>query len=109
MRYIDPVLSDYVGESVVIRYDPTDITSIRVFYKNQYLCQPTCQELDEQSVNLKDIQAARNARRKNLQKDINQRLSLVDAILGLKTEIKPENKVETTTKKTRLKLYANDE
>lgn len=103
LRYIDPILSDYVGESVVIRYDPTDITSIRVFYKNHYLCQPICQELDEQSVNLKDIQTARNTRRKNLHKEINQRLSLVDAILGAKTATNSENKLDNITKKNTTK------
>lgn len=110
LRYIDPILADYVGESVIIRYDPTDITSIRVFYKNRYLCQPICQALDEQSVNLKDIQSARNKRRKNLHRQIDQRLSLVDAILGSKTAPNnTENTLDKIVKKPQLKLYKNDE
>jgi len=84
LRYLDSVLADYVGEAVVIRYDPADITSLRVFYKNRYLCQPICQGLDKECVSLKDIQTARNQRRKGLQEEIKQRVSLVDAILGTK-------------------------
>lgn len=110
LRYLDPVLADYVGESVIIRYDPTDITSIRVFYKNSYLCQPICQALDGESVNLKEIQAARAARRKSLQKEINQRISLVDAILIKKESSIMRNSEEPLKKKSlKLKLYENDE
>ena len=110
LRYLDPVLADYVGESVIIRYDPTDITSIRVFYKNSYLCQPICQALDGESVNLKEIQAARAARRKSLQKEINQRISLVDAILIKKeSSIKKSSEEPVKKKSLKLKLYENDE
>ena len=110
LRYLAPLLANYVGESVIIRYDPTDITSIRVFYKNSYLCQPICQALDGESVNLKEIQAARAARRKSLQKEINQRVSLVDAIL-IKKESSTKKNSDEPIKKTlsKLKLYENDE
>lgn len=109
LRYLDPILANYVGESVVIRYDPADITSIRVFYKNNYLCQPICQALDGESVNLKEIQAARTARRKNLQKEINQRISLVDAILIKKENSAKKHPEEPIKKQSlKLKLYEND-
>jgi putative transposase len=42
LRYIDIVLAEYIGEDVVIRYTPSNITSIRVFYKGCFLCQPVC-------------------------------------------------------------------
>jgi putative transposase len=112
LRYLDSVLADYVGESVVIRYDPSDITSLRVFYKNRYLCQPICQGLDKECVSLKDIQTARNQRRKGLQKEIKQRISLVDAILGTKERQKTIEKLAVKPSKMRkqkLKLYSSDE
>jgi DNA transposition AAA+ family ATPase len=31
-------LADYVGEQVIIRYDPRDMAEIRVFFKGAYLC-----------------------------------------------------------------------
>ncbi|MFQ7236479.1 MAG: Mu transposase C-terminal domain-containing protein [Enterococcus hulanensis] len=37
LRY-PPNLSAFVGESVLIRYIPSDIAEIRVFYRNQFLC-----------------------------------------------------------------------
>ena len=41
LRYLDPVLADYVGENITIRYDPADLTSIvfsikSIFYANLF-------------------------------------------------------------------------
>ena len=35
MRYIDPTLAAYVGESVVLRYDPRDMAEVRLFHQGQ--------------------------------------------------------------------------
>ena len=35
--YIDINLAAYVGETVIIRYDPRDIVEIQVFYQDKYL------------------------------------------------------------------------
>ena len=35
MRYIDPTLAAYVGESVVLRYDPRDLAEVRLFHQGQ--------------------------------------------------------------------------
>ena len=32
-----PVLAAYVGESVVIRYDPRDMAEIRIFHRDRFL------------------------------------------------------------------------
>ena len=112
LRYMDPVLADYVGENITIRYDPADLTSIRVFYQENFLCQPICQDLSHQTVSLKEIQAARYARKKNLQTQINERVSLVDAILKTKhTSVNiphlPGND-STPVKPGKLKLYESE-
>ncbi|WP_326825877.1 Mu transposase C-terminal domain-containing protein [Streptosporangium sp. NBC_01756] len=67
LRYIDPVLADYVGEQVTIRYDPRDITEIRVYLRqpdgtdDTFLCRAICPELSGETIGLKEITAARNA------------------------------------------------
>jgi putative transposase len=38
LRFIDPTLAAYVGEAVTIRYDPRDLSEIRVFHRNRFLC-----------------------------------------------------------------------
>lgn len=66
LRYISPLLAAYVKEPVVIRYDPRDISEIRVFHKGQYICKAVNPEHASATVSLKDIQAARSARRRQL-------------------------------------------
>jgi putative transposase len=114
LRYLDPVLAAYVGESIVIRYDPRDVAEIRVFYQNKFLCRAICQELAGEVISLKDIIHARNQRKKELKEVIAKRRSLVDQLLGVQptasSESSPSNivKQEAPVKITKLKLYEND-
>jgi putative transposase len=109
--YMDTILAGYIGESVIIRYDPVDITSIRVFYQGKFLCQPICLALSDQTVSLKEIQAARNTRKHILRQQIKQRLSLVDAILHTKrnaAQAQHSLQSQKPSSKTKLKLYETD-
>ncbi len=45
MRYIDPTLAAYVGEEVLLRYDPRDVAEVRVFHEGRFLCRAVCQEI----------------------------------------------------------------
>ncbi len=42
--YLDLTLAAYVGESVIIRYDPRDMAEIRIFHDNRFLCRAICAE-----------------------------------------------------------------
>jgi putative transposase len=44
-RYIDPTLAAYVGERVMLRYDPRDMAEIRIFFRDRFLCRAICQEM----------------------------------------------------------------
>lgn len=83
LRYLDPVLAAYVGEPVVIRYDPRDLAEIRIYFKDAYLCRAICPDLADRTVSLKDITAARNARRRELTQGIRARASLVDRLVAV--------------------------
>ncbi|MGG5174974.1 Mu transposase C-terminal domain-containing protein [Pseudarthrobacter sp. J1763] len=76
LRYISPLLAAYVREQVTIRYDPRDISEIRVFYRDSFICKAVDPEHESSTVTLKDIQAARNARKRELRNQINLKLSL---------------------------------
>src|SRR5262249_9528269 len=54
-RYLDLTLAAYVGEDVIIRYDPRDLGEIRVFHHNAFLCRPICADLAGETIGLKDI------------------------------------------------------
>jgi putative transposase len=44
LRYQHPTMAGYVGDGVTIRYDPRDLSEIRVFYHNNFLCRAVSEE-----------------------------------------------------------------
>ena len=83
LRYLDPVLAAYVGESVIIRYDPRDLAEIRVFHHGRFLTRAICPDLAATTVSLKEITAARSARRRELNRQIGERASVVDRLIAV--------------------------
>ncbi|MBP2371753.1 Mu transposase C-terminal domain-containing protein [Pseudonocardia parietis] len=83
LRYLDPTLAAYVGEQVVIRYDPRDLAEIRIFHDEQFLCRAICPELAGRCVALKDLTAARNARRREVRQGLRNRASVVDQLVAV--------------------------
>ncbi|MFD4357465.1 Mu transposase C-terminal domain-containing protein [Nocardia sp. NPDC058518] len=77
LRYLHPTLAAYVREPVTIRYDPRDITEIRVFHKNRFLCKAISPDHTGDTIGLKDIQAARRAYRRRVREQINERITVV--------------------------------
>ena len=82
LRYLDPTLAAYVGEeSPALR--PRDLAEIRVFHGKPFLCRAVCQELAGQTIPLKEIIAARNARRRALRQGLRDRASVVNQLLAV--------------------------
>jgi putative transposase len=112
-RYIDPTLAAYVGERVILRYDPRDVAEVRVFYQERFLCRAICQELAGQAVALREIIRARNRRRRDLRQTIEQRRRTVDSLLESKRWAAPEQEIPThdpqlTPETPKLKRYFNE-
>ena len=55
LRYIDPMLAAYVGEDVLLRYDPRDVAEVRVFHEGRFICRAVCQELAGETVPLREV------------------------------------------------------
>ncbi|MFI0609573.1 MAG: Mu transposase C-terminal domain-containing protein [Anaerolineae bacterium] len=113
LRYLDPTLAAYVGEPVVIRYDPRDLTEIRVFHKDRFLCRAICPELADQSVGLKEITAARKQRLRQLRGHLKSRTRVVDLLLEAhQPEPSPHSKPAPTNseaRSSRLRRYLHDD
>ena len=90
LRYLDPVLAAYVGESVVIRYDPRDMAEIRIFYQDRFLCRAICSDLADRTISLKEITAARNARRRELRTRLGERAGVVDRLIEVHRPAPPD-------------------
>jgi putative transposase len=80
-RYLDPTLAAYVGEPVIIRYDPLDMAEIRIFHHHRFLCRAICAELAGDTIALRDIIRARNRRRRALRHTLQARSRTVEGLL----------------------------
>lgn len=105
LRYVSPTLAGFVGRPVVIRYDPRDITEIRVFDHDDFLCRAVDQVHHGEKVSLKEVQAARNARRRDLRQGINERIAVV-ADHGRAPAPRPPR--PRTSPASKLKVYEED-
>ncbi|MFE3054809.1 Mu transposase C-terminal domain-containing protein [Nocardia sp. NPDC059239] len=77
LRYLHPTLAAYVREPVTARYDPRDITEIRVFHRDRFLCKAVSPDHAGDTIGLEDIQAARRAFRRRVRDQINERITVV--------------------------------
>lgn len=104
-RYSNTNLTAYVGEYVLIRYNPNDMAEIRVFYRDEFLCTAISPDLADYSIDIKEIQHARSQRRKHLKQNIASP-STTDLIKEEKSYgYSPQ---ETTKNVKKLKRYRND-
>lgn len=103
LRYLDPLLAAYVREPVTIRYDPRDITEIRVFHHGHFLCKAINPEHIGDTVTLKEIDAARRAHRRRLRSQVNERIAVAATQQPVSTA-KPEQRPPHS----RLRTYRQD-
>jgi putative transposase len=114
LRYVDPLLAAYVGEPVMIRYDPRDLAEIRVFHQNTFVCRAICPALANQTVSLKEIIQARKQRRRELKQISKDRADLVQTYLNVHqppAEPAPtpaDSPAPQPPPSPRLKLYYNE-
>lgn len=113
-RYICPTLAGFVGEQVMIRYDPRDLAEIRVYFEKVFICTAVCQDIADLVVSLKDIRKARQKERRALRQQINEAKQLLKKLSDSRTDSAAfsnntaPNSVKSKFKKSRIKLYKNE-
>ncbi len=100
-RYLAPTLAPFVGHTVTIRYDPRDISEIRVYDHDTFICIAIDENHPNLRLSLRDIEAARRARRRELRRTIN------DCVPALVTREEPRQTTPTPTRR-RLRTYEED-
>jgi putative transposase len=110
LRYTRPTLAGYVREPVTIRYDPRDLSEVRVFHRDRFLCRAVSEEHAGEAVTLKDIEAARRAHRRALRAGINERVARVADYLPARTDPSRFAGTERSPRpaRTKLRLYEED-
>lgn len=89
LRYVDTTLAAFVGESVMLRYDPRDVAEVRIFHEGRFLCRAICPELAGETIPLREVLRARNHRRRELRTLLQDRKKAVDDLLELKQGSNP--------------------
>jgi putative transposase len=76
--YINTDLQNgYMRESVLVRYDPMDVSRIFVFHENKFICTAICPELADIRPTYQEIAKAKNSRKKRLRLEINAAKDIV--------------------------------
>lgn len=107
LRYLDPVLAAYVREPITLRYDPRDITAIRVFHHGRYLCTAISPEHSGETISLKDIDTARRAHRRRLRSQIHERVRVVTDYLPSPHTPQPQD-IGPARRRSMLRTYRED-
>jgi putative transposase len=114
-RYFDVTLAAYVGEDVLIRYDPSDMAEIRVYYRDAFLCRAICAELAGEQVSLKEIIQARTKQRKQLRTVLRDRTKIAKEAQKIaqpqeepQALIPPPPLPDPPSSPSRLKRYINE-
>ncbi|NQX10382.1 DDE-type integrase/transposase/recombinase [Microbacteriaceae bacterium VKM Ac-2855] len=100
-RYLAPTLAPFVGHTVTIRYDPRDVSEIRVYDHDTFLCVAVDEAHPNIRLSLRDIEAARRARRHELRRTINDRIPTV-------AHREEPHLAEPTPRKKRLRTYEEE-
>ena len=111
LLYTDPTLAAYVGKTVNIRYDPRDITELRVFHRDRFLCRAVSAHHAHHTISLKDIQQARTARRKALRNEITVKSRQITEFLPKPApppSREKQNPVSPDAPRQKLVLYKTD-
>lgn len=103
-RYFHPNLIAYIGESIIIHFDPNDLSEIWVYEQNQLICKAVCEEFQDQSITYEELKKLRTNRKKELKQEIKLRL---DNLKELKSQEEQELKVNKKIK-LKFKLYQNE-
>ena len=101
-RYLSPTLASFVGHTITIRYDPRDISEIRVYDRDAFVCTAIDEAHPNLRLSLRDIETARRARRKQLRRVINDRIPTVVTRDEARTP-------EPIKRRPKLRTYEEDE
>ena len=106
LRYTDPTLAAFTGRAGRDpAHDPRDIAEVRIFHRGRFLCRAVDQEHAGRTVTLKDIQAARRARRRALRGEINQKIKRVTDFLPKRPErLEPAPEAVDAPQRTKLRV-----
>lgn len=101
-RYRSSTLAPFVGRPVTIRYDPRDVSEIRVYDHDTFVCVAIDEAHPNERLSLREIETARRARRQKLRKDINDRIPRI-------ADREEPRTTAPVARRSKLRTYEEDE
>ena len=83
LRYLDPGPGRLRRRAGDHPLGPRDLAEIRVFHRDRFLTRAICPDLAAATVSLKEITAARTARRRELRRQIGERASVAGRLIAV--------------------------
>ncbi len=105
-RYLAPTLAPFVGHTITIRYDPRDLSEIRVYDRDTFICVAIDEHHPNLRLSLRDIETARRTRRRELRRAINDRIPTTAARQEIQSPATPRRRPR---RRPRLRTYEEDE
>lgn len=99
-----PTLAPFVGRTINIRYDPRDLSEIRIYDHDTFICTAIDEAHPNQRLTLREIETARRARRRQLRKDINDRIPTMT-----RQELHPSPPPPAAPPRRKLRTYEEDD
>lgn len=110
LRYISLTLVAFVGEYVIIKYDPRDLAEIKVYFSDgNFLCKAICQDIADLTVSMRELLSARKTFKKQLDDKIKDAKMLLRHLTNQTPTTIHEKKTSKSSKKlSSLKIYNNE-
>lgn len=99
-RYVEPTLAAFVGERVIVLYDPRDLTEVHVYHEGRFICRA----LSPEHLAAPSLPEIQRARRKAKKRDMNTPIAMEAAADDDRTAPAPR---PTTVRG--LRLYATED
>jgi putative transposase len=96
----------YIGESIIVHFDPGDLSEIWVYEQNQLVCKAVCEELQDQSITYEELKRLRTDRKKTLKQEIKSKLSNIKGLTHKEEEQTDSKRAKKI--KSKFKLYQNE-
>lgn len=93
-KYVDLTLAPFIGEDVVIRYDPRDIGEIRVYHEGVFLCRAVCTDLSGGSYSYMEVKEMNAKGRRMLRERKREIEASAGELLALRNSSAPEGRTD---------------
>ena len=106
LRYYHPNLVAYVGESIIIRFNPADLAEIWVYEQDKLICKAVCEELQNSLTRYEELKKIRTKRKKELKREIKSKLSVAEELFQKK--VAKVKSSPSKTQKSKFRRYKNE-